>query len=802
MSVIWRKVLRDLWMNRLRTLLVVLATTVGVFALGLVFGLSGLMRARMTESHQASRFPNVILYTDRFEQAFVETMRQERGVAAAEGEDYSTMRWRLAGETTWRDGILYAKQDYTDQSVDLFELIDGYWPGHHAAGSTANDVVAVERQSSVYFDIPKDATIEIDAVGKVRRLPIVGLVRNSRVFPPQFGGDPVFYTTLETAARLQGREAGFSMLALQLEPPEQARLPWLDEKEAGTYYTERVEKQGFTVWYAETFKSDVHWFQSSMDGVLLILSVLGLLSLGLSGFLIANIMNATVSQQVWQIGVMKAVGATRARVLRVFLVTALFYGVFALVLSVPLAALVARGLASLLLDLLNIPVGAMRIIPQAVGLQLVMALVIPVVAALIPAYSGSRIRVARALSTYGIGGRFGSNWLDRLVGRVKGLPRPLALSLRNTFRRKTRLALTMISLVLAGLTFMMVMSLKSSADGTIDVLLQGLGFDVLVVFDRPLNVNRLEQIAHETPGVERAEVWGQLPVELETKVGEPRQLFIWGVPGDSELFAPRIVAGRSLQADDWNAVVLNVNIAEKEGIEVGDQIQLTIGEREVSWEVVGLMLKIGNELTDNFVPFNALARVARSAGRGGLMMVRGAEDSPQARARLMEDLKATYTAKHMEPATLQSADETRAQAEAQFNIIVYLLLAMAILAASVGAVGLLSTFSINVYERRREIGVMRAIGATSRSVAGIYIAEGIIVGVLSWLLSAPVSYLASRFFSDAVGMATMEAPLEFRYSIAGLLGWLALVTVIGALASLWPARNATRVSVREALSYE
>ena len=83
---------------------------------------------------------------------------------------------------------------------------------------------------------------------------------------------------------------------------------------------------------------------------------------------------------------------------------------------------------------------------------------------------------------------------------MKGLPRPLALSLRNTFRRKTRLALTMISLVLAGLTFMMVMSLKSSADGTIDVLLKGLGFDVLVVFDRPLNVNRLEQIARRDAG--------------------------------------------------------------------------------------------------------------------------------------------------------------------------------------------------------------------------------------------------------------------------------------------------------------
>ena len=802
MSVIWRKVLRDLWMNRLRTLLVVLATTVGVFALGLTFGLSGLMRARMSESHRASLFPNVILYTDRFEQAFVESMRQERGVVAAEGEDYTTIRWRLQGETDWRDATLQARLDFLDQQVNLFDLIDGVWPGHHAQVSPVSHVVAVERLSSSYFDIPMGATIEVDAPGRVRSLPIVGVARNTRVFPPQFGGDPVFYTTLETAAWLEGRDAGFTALNLLLESPETAGLDWHDEKEAGTYYTQRVEKLGFTVWYAETFESGVHWFQSSIDGVLLILSVLGLLSLGLSGFLIANIMNATVTQQIWQIGVMKAVGATRGRVLRVYLVTALFYGLLSLIFAIPLAAVAAKGLAGMLLDLLNIPVGAMRIIPQAALLQVVMALVVPVTAALIPAYSGSRIRVARALSTYGIGGHFGSNWLDRLVGRVKGLPRPLALSLRNTFRRKTRLALTMITLILAGLTFMMVMSLKASADRTIDVLLQGLGFDVLMTFDRPLSIRRLKEVAEEVPGTARAEAWSQMPAELDSLVGEPKQMFIWGVPGDSQLFAPRIVAGRNLLPDDRNAIVLNLDLATDEKIEVGDRIQLTVGEKEVDWEVVGLMLKIGNELTDNFVPYDSLARATQNAGRGWMLMVRSAEDSPNGRERLAEDLKSAFTARHMEPSMVQSADETRAQSEAQFDIIVYLLLAMAILAASVGAVGLLSTFSINVYERRREIGVMRAIGATSRSVAGIYIAEGIIVGGLSWMLCAPLSYLASKLFTHAVGMAMMEAPLEFSYSIGGVLGWLALVTVIGALASLWPARNATRVSVREALSYE
>jgi putative ABC transport system permease protein len=110
--------------------------------------------------------------------------------------------------------------------------------------------------------------------------------------------------------------------------------------------------------------------------------------------------------------------------------------------------------------------------------------------------------------------------------------------------------------------------------------------------------------------------------------------------------------------------------------------------------------------------------------------------------------------------------------------------------------------SINVVERGREIGVMRATGATSPAVAGIFIAEGVLVGVLSWLLAVPISYPGARLFSDAVGDSLIRIPLEFTYSMAGVSFWLLIVVVLSALASLWPALRATRVSVQEALVYE
>jgi ABC-type lipoprotein release transport system permease subunit len=69
-------------------------------------------------------------------------------------------------------------------------------------------------------------------------------------------------------------------------------------------------------------------------------------------------------------------------------------------------------------------------------------------------------------------------------------------------------------------------------------------------------------------------------------------------------------------------------------------------------------------------------------------------------------------------------------------------------------------------------------------------------------LATPFSYPAARVFSQVLGDKLFQMPLDFAYSIGGLIGWLAIVTLLSALASLWPALRATQVSVRESLAYE
>jgi putative ABC transport system permease protein len=150
----------------------------------------------------------------------------------------------------------------------------------------------------------------------------------------------------------------------------------------------------------------------------------------------------------------------------------------------------------------------------------------------------------------------------------------------------------------------------------------------------------------------------------------------------------------------------------------------------------------------------------------------------------------------------QTSHTERAQAEAQFNVLVMFLLIMAVLLAIVGAIGLMGTMSLNVLERTREIGVMRAIGASDGAVLQIVIVEGILIGTLSWLIGALLALPLSRALSNMVGQAIMEANLSYTFSIQGVWLWLALVVVLSALASFVPARNASRVTVRDVLAYE
>lgn len=137
----------------------------------------------------------------------------------------------------------------------------------------------------------------------------------------------------------------------------------------------------------------------------------------------------------------------------------------------------------------------------------------------------------------------------------------------------------------------------------------------------------------------------------------------------------------------------------------------------------------------------------------------------------------------------------------QFGIITLLLTVMSGLITVVGGFGLAGTMGMNVLERIREIGVMRAIGAATSTIMQIVIIEGLTIGLLSWFIGTLVSVLIGLFLSNSLGMTMLLAPLQYTFSYTGVAIWFTIVTSVAIIASALPARQAAALRVREVLNY-
>jgi putative ABC transport system permease protein len=234
---------------------------------------------------------------------------------------------------------------------------------------------------------------------------------------------------------------------------------------------------------------------------------------------------------------------------------------------------------------------------------------------------------------------------------------------------------------------------------------------------------------------------------------------------------------------------------------VGDTMTLTINDREEQWTIVGAMVTMQG-MPNVYTPFDYFGRVTHDMGRTRMVMVKTAQSDMAFVSTVAEELEAHLQRWSIEVSSIILMPEQRDSTKMMFNIIVGALLAMALIIAAVGGLGLAGTMSLNVLERTREIGVMRAIGASNAIVLQVVMLEGIILGLISWGIGALLAFPMSTLLIGTVGTMLLGTSLSFAFSMAGLWIWLAVVVVLAAVASFVPAWNAAQISVREVLAHE
>jgi putative ABC transport system permease protein len=797
------KVWYDLWSNRARTIQVVLVIALGAFGIGLVIGGRNLIAGTIADQWKLAEPPHIKLgVTPPLTDDQLRTIERIDGVYQAEGLLSGSIEYRLPGETEWQTAILESRKDFTDQKMELVGLTSGNWPTRNTFG--------VIKTADTLFGVGEGDRIEVRVNDRVREFPITGTLKPVGPFPVVFVGQPIFYVDRSTFSRLIGRDT-YNTLHTRDVTFDQARAEQTDLAIQDYFEDIGVDSVGLLFPLQNRIISpDVPPAAELLNAIFLILGLIGVIIIFLGIFLVYNSINAIITQQTNQIGVMKAIGAGPGQVFWGYFLLVLAYGLIAALISIPLGGLGARGLQALFVNLLNLEDPGFSFDMQAISVQVAVAVIAPMIAALLPLRTGVRITVREAISTYGLNGSIGL--VERLVARLRRLPYSFLLVIGNAFRNRKRVVLIQITLVLSGVVFMMVLGVNDATAFTFGDKLTAIHtYDVNLQFEGLERAHRLEKLALTNPDITAAETWlvtsGRArPITQEDSEVTDARVQVFGLPAVSQMYAPELRSGRWLADSDRKVAVISSSLASDQGWQVGDWVTIKDASGiEENWQIIGITYDplVGFAF---FLPIRELQRELSQSGMANTLWMTSNLQDTEALKVLSLNLAEIFDRRSFEVAPsgtfgYYTMNEIVERTQGGYSLIFQLLAIMAVIVAVVGGVGLSGVLTLNVLERRREIGVMRSIGASSWRVINLSIGEGVLLGWLSWLIALPLSIPAAYLLATQGLSFALNQQLSYRFTPGGALLWLVIITILAVIASSFPARSAAKVSVRESLTY-
>lgn len=812
MPAYWKKAIRDFWLERTRTTLVVLAIALGISAFSAVLSSYAILTRELDEGYLATNPASFTLQTDKVDEALLKAVAAHAAIGNAEPR--RTVSGRIkTGPAEWRNLVLFVVKDYGDIRVGTLKPQQGAWP-------PATGEILIERDALQVAKARIGSTVTVKtARGQEQSLRLGGTVKDVGQAQARMENIVYGYITLATLEQL-GEEPFLDRLNIAVA---QDRFNEAHIRRVAEEIKTLVESRGHPVRRLDVPTPGKHPHSDLMRLLLLAMAGFGLFALLLSSILVVNLLTAMMASQVRQIGVMKAIGGTRRQIARIYFGQALLLGAAAIVAALPMGMWGSRVLCLYLAIFLNFDINSFAVPAWVYLLVAAVGLLIPLLAAAYPVWKGSGVSVREALADFGVAQtRFGTSRFDRALASVGGVTRPLLLAVRNSFRRRTRLALTLLTLAAGGLFFMSALNVRASLIYSLDRLFATRKFDLAVNLGTMQPLEKIEPALSQVKGITRLEGWITTQASLvEANVapaagsshdnggglhggGAPASdsFGLIGLPSNCELLQPDIIAGRNLLPDESDALIVNSTLASrKPQMKVGNTVNLQMGPAQKSWRIVGIAQESFSPPAA-YVPRKYFEEAGGHVGMTNSLRLALSQNDPASINRIKAALDQALEKTGIRAQGSSTKGEGRYGFDQHMLMIYVFLIVMSCILAGVGGLGLMTTMSLNVLERRREMGVLRAIGASPAVVWQIIVAESAIIGLLSWALAAVVAWPVSRALGNLLVKMAFKSGLDFFFELRGLLIWLAVSICLCIIAGFLPAWHAARCSVREAIGYE
>jgi putative ABC transport system permease protein len=791
----WHKVLVDFWENKARLALVIASIFIGVYAVGMIRVTSTILPVNLQTTYQNSIPANITIITDEFDQNLIDVITRVDGVALVDGRKTVSVRARVAGEDRWENLTLIAVNDPEKQQLKELTLQEGTFPSKEG-----NLLLLAEALND--FDVETGSLLEIQLQDDtIRTITVTGIVKdytagventmNRRIAFMDSDDLPYFHSSPEMNTLYVSVEGDSNDLTHVQEVAKDVQ--------------EKVKDTGRIIYSQRIQTSDQHPYGNYIDAVSVILNFVGILIVILGSFLVINTMNSIISEHTRQIGVMKLIGAQSRDIVKMYTVLVLLFGLVAFLIGVPAASFSAYLLSNQIATVLNgklLTTNHFPIVPSAIVIQAVIAFLVPILAGILPILRGAKTSVQQALHSNLIEMKTENSRIDHLVDKVKEINGLLLLAMRNTFRRKGRLALTLITLSLGGSIFIGVFNVKAMLDEHINALANYCSADVFLTFNRTYPIDEIIPIAQQIDGVTYVEGWKTLTALLETEE-QSEQVTIEAPPDDSQLLGALVQTGRWVRTDEDHTIVVNENFYQDfPDLKPGDSIILNVGGKDEAFTVVGIYNFTGLSDKRAYINYTTATELTGSWSKTNSFRLVTEDHSLNSILEMEDVVNETFRDRGYDVNTVASVQVIIDESGEKINLVIGVLLILAILTGLVGSIGLSGTLSLNVLERTSEIGVLRAIGAHDKAIAKLVIYEGLFTSLVSYIIGALVSFPVSIVLGNMVNQAIFKSEAILTINPSGFLIWFVLVIFMSITASLIPARNATKLTIREVLAYE
>jgi len=785
-SSLLRKSITDLSRRRSRTFFAVATLALAVAGIGL-FATPTLMNRAMAAEVAADRLPDLTISTRPLvlDQAQLAALAGVPNVRAVEPRSSFGGRVYVGARLAFAQVL--GIPDFASQQVNVVHVASGIPP---QTGAVLTDVQNA-RQGLLSVQAGQTLRI-IGADGAVRSLQVSGEGRNlDGGQTVTSDGVIVLYATPATVASLS-RTPGYDELFFTLADTSPAAVTatiaairqTLAAVPGFTGFTDLPQVRAAGDWPGK----------SSFQNFSKFFYVITLLALLSALVLISNTMTTLVAEQTSEIGIMKAVGGRRRQIAAVYLKTAVLLGglgtVAGIILGILLAYVLTRYFGSTYYAA-GVGFGIDWLIVLASAL---VGLLAPPLAALPAIRRAVRVPVRDALEATGsaVGGQDAA---DRLLRRVRFLPRPAQIGLRNVGRRRRRSLSTALVIALAVGTVLAVLGLITAAGNASRASWGDHGEDVNIipVGGRMLDA-RAADLIRATPGVAAVEPHFATDITLDGQAAK-----IWAVQ-QATMFHYRISAGRWYTPAEEQArahvAVIEQDIAQATGTRLGDTITVQTASGPATFRVIGISPQQQENGTALFVPLTTMNTIV--TGMPAYWVRTTSHDHAfidSTTTRIEDTLTAHGYDVDSEIVYVRLANEI-----ASYRTVTTTLAILGLLIVAIGMAGLANALTMSVLERTREIGILRSIGARARDIRRIFAAETLTLATAGWLIGIPLGYLLDLFLIWMVKKVT-NLNLTLAFPPWNLALTLVGTVLLALLITLVPIRHAARLRPGRALRY-